>query len=173
MPNKTDPTSWEFAKYALQRNDEAIRFSETKTALLFTINGLILGIIADKILMIKDLCHSPINIVRVTVSSAIVAILLGVAFVSISSLLTVFPRLHASKVGSYLYFENLIPINLRQLSKSISTLDSESKLEHLISQVHATALIAHRKFFLIRFTLVGTTLILIGSILVIISLFVA
>lgn len=171
MAKTTDPSSWEFAKYALQRNDEAIRFSEAKAALLLTLAGLLLGIVADKIPAFKGLLASPFCVTRILAASSMVAILLGIILVATSSLAAIFPRLRVAKGTSYLYFEHLVGLSDQETARQFAALDSDAKLSHVLSQVHATAAIANRKFGLIRFALVGTALVVLGSILAVVALF--
>jgi len=172
MPKEANPTAWEFAKYALQRNDEAIRFSETKAALLLTLTGLLLGIMADKITLFKNLLLSPSCATKILATSSMMAISVGIILVAIASLVAVFPRLRVAKDTSYLYFEHLAGLSEQDTASQFAALDSNTKLQHILSQVHATSAIATRKFRLIRFALVGTVLVLIGSILAILALFI-
>jgi len=168
-----DPNAWEFAKYALQRNDEVIRFSETKAALLLTLTGLFLGIVADKILLFKELLLSQSCVVRILAVISMVAILMGIILVATASLAAIFPRLRVVRDTSYLYFGDLIGLSEQETIRQFAALDSNTKISHILSQVHATAAIANRKFILIRLALVGTVLVFLGSILAVIAQYLA
>ena len=170
MSKEVDPSYWEFAKYALQRNDEAIRFSETKAALLLTLTGLVLAIIVDKVPLYRSLFQSQSCTIKILTISSLVAIILGILLVGSVTLLAIFPRLHISKDTSYLYFEHLSKISEQEIADQFTSLDSTTKLRHILSQIHATSVIANLKFKLIRLALVGTVLEVLGSILTILAL---
>jgi len=173
MTKPTDPNAWEFAKYALQRNDDAIRFSETKAALLLTFTGLFLGMLADKIPLFKDLLQNQSCTIRIIAINSMVAIIMGIILVATSSLTAIFPRLNVAKETSYLYFKHLANLSEQETARQFAELDSNTKLSHILSQVQATSAIANRKFGLIRFALLGTILVVLGSILAILALFIS
>lgn len=165
MPNEDSPNSWEFAQYALQRNDEAIRFSETKAAVLLTLIGLFLGLIADKIPSFKTFFSNPNIPIRVLSISSMIFILIGIILVAVASFATIFPRLHVSKEKSYLYFQHLVGLKEQDFTSHLESLDSKVKLNHTISQVHATSIIANRKFGFVRVALFGAMIVILGSLL--------
>ena len=171
MPKVTDPNTWEFAKFALERNDEAIRFSETKAALIFTLIGLFLGIIADKIPLFKDLFQSPSCTIRILSIISMVIILFGIVLVVTFSLAAVFPRLRISKETSYLFFTDVANLGEQETITHISSLNSNDKLKHTLAQVYSTSVIANRKFNLLRYALVGTVIVLLGLLLAILTIF--
>lgn len=173
MPRPIDPNAWEFAKFTLQRNDDAIRFSETKAALLLTLTGLLLGIVADKIPLFKGLLQNQSCTIKIIAISSMAAILMGIILVATSSLAAIFPRLKVAKGTSYLYFGHLANFSEQETARQFAELDSDTKLNHILSQIHATSAIANRKFGLIRFALMGTVLVLLGSILAILALFIS
>lgn len=156
--------SVEFARLALQRNDEAIRFSETKATLLLTLVGLILGIIVDKVCQLKMLFQNQIIFVRSFGIFSILIFFLGIVIIIVFSIATVFPRLNVKKAISLVYFGDLSKLSEGETLKYFTNLDSESEYHHIISQVHATSKIANHKFILVRYSFIGLLFIIIGSI---------
>jgi hypothetical protein len=173
VANPLESNAWEFEKFALQRNDDVIRFSETKAALLFTLTGLLLGALADKIPLFKGLLQNQSCAIRIIAISSVASILVGIFLVAAFSLLAIFPRLKVAKETSCLYFGHLANFSEEETARKFATLDSDTKLNHILSQIHATSLIANRKFGLIRFALIGTVLVLLGTFLAIIALFIS
>ncbi|MBV6397428.1 MAG: hypothetical protein HFACDABA_03042 [Anaerolineales bacterium] len=171
MPKKKEPEDWEFEKFALQRNDDAIRFSETKAALLLTLTGLLLGVVADKVQSFKDLFFTSSSGVQILIVCSLALILAGILLVAVSSLLAVFPRLKVVKNISLLYFDHLARLSEQEAMERFEDLNAKEKHEHLLSQIYATSRIAARKFKLIRSALWGTVLVVIGSLLAIFAMF--
>ena len=171
MPRKKEPEDWEFEKFALQRNDDAIRFSETKAALLLTLTGLLLGVVADKVQSFKEMLLASSLTIQILIVCSLALILAGIILVVVSSLLAVFPRLSVVKNVSLLYFDLLARLSEQEATERFKDMDAKTKHEHLLSQVYATSRIAARKFKLIRSALWGTVLVLIGSLLALFAMF--
>lgn len=163
MPRTESPTNWEFAQYALQRNDEAIRFSEAKAGLVLTLTGLILGLVSSRVAQLVDVLARQLCWMRVFTLVSMATLLSGIVVVIGASLGIMFPRLHVTDTTSHLNFIYVASISEQQSIDKMSHIESDAALDQTISQVHATAVIASRKFGLMRLATVGIALVLVGS----------
>lgn len=171
MKKRTDDNILDFAKLALQRNDESIRFSETKAGFLLTFVSLLLGILITQVENLKQILIQD-SLGRSYILIALVLIFIGIFMVLVASLVTIFPRLKVVKATSLLYFQHLVSLNEKDISSSFVNLKDKEKIEQIATQVLATAKIASRKFMLIQVAIIGTSAILLGSVFIMIGLFV-
>lgn len=72
-----------------------------------------------------------------------------------SAVLVVFPRLAINGNASILYFSDVAKTDLRNFTSSFGKLKKADFLNHVLSQVHATATIATIKFIHVRRMLIG------------------
>lgn len=151
----------DYAKLSLSRNDESIRFSESKAGLLFSFVGLIIGLSFNEISLLKPL-FSIKDFLGIAAIISITLLITGTITVIISTLLIVLPRLKVTKNPSFLYFGYIQSLTEQGLLEDIKKVDSEVMLSHLTSQVHATSIILKRKYRFIRIEIFGAILVFIG-----------
>src|SRR5688572_25685851 len=107
MAKKIDYTKHiEFAKLALARNDESIRFSDSKSAFIFTFASLFLTILSTDLLAYKELLINQ-YVIQIGAVISILFITLGALAVIIATIMVVFPRLNVSGDSSYIYFGSI------------------------------------------------------------------
>ena len=168
MPKLKDISIWEFSKYSVQRNDEAIRFSEVKAALLLSLVGLLIGGIFNNIDHIKSLLISNICLIKILAIIDLLIIVIGFIILIISSLLIIFPRFHVVNKTSYLFFGDNHKLREEEIKNEIYNLDIDKKNDQIITQMHATSKIAYKKFTIIRWSIIGTIVTIFGSLFILI-----
>jgi hypothetical protein len=173
MPVKDEPSPFEFAKYALQRNDEAIRYSETKAGFLLALVGLLLAVVAGELSNLKGLFAHYSCPSTVLLAISLVLIVPGMIVLTTASLAAVLPRLRVTQLSSYLYFGSLASSSEADLPALFQQLTSSEMNRHVLAQVHATATIAQRKFSLMRTATVATGVVLLGLAIAVFALFLA
>lgn len=162
IQNNNEISLWEFLKYSLQRNDEAIRFSEAKAALLLTIIGLLMGGFIANLDKYKSLLISESKLVTTVSIFSLVLVLGGFLLSIVPSILIIFPRTHVVKNISLLFFDNYDCLSEEELRHVTSNLSTQNKIEQLTAQVHATSKIAHIKFESFKISLIGILILLSG-----------
>lgn len=165
MPKNKEISNWEFSKYSVQRNDEAIRFSEVKATILFSLVGLLIGGVFNNIEPIKSLLISKVCIIRSLSFGSLIIIGIGLLLLIVSSILVILPRLHVINKTSFLFFGDNYKLQEDEIKREILSLDTEKKNDQIIAQIHATSKIAYKKFSIIRWTIGGTIIIIFGSLL--------
>ena len=159
-----------FAEFALKRNDEIIRFSETKSVILLSISSVIFGVLINNKNQIRLIMKTSNCLQSVLTTISVLLVIIGVLLTTISSLACIFPRLRVRKRNSFLFFGDIVDMSETDLYKNIINITSKKQLRQTISQVYATAKIAERKYFYLKIVMVGTITLLIGSIYLIISM---
>ena len=170
MENKEQSDLIDYCKLALVRNDESIRFAESKAGFLFSAVGIMLGYLATEIAVFKEALiignpQLPLAII------ALVLIGIGTIMTAVSTLLIVFPRLKIGREGSYLYFGSVQSLSAKQFCQKGSQLSSKMIIEQLLTQVHATAVIVWKKYYFVRLEFIGTILVFLGWLLAIFLIF--
>ena len=155
----------DFAKLALERNDEAIRFSEAKAGFITTLIGLLLGLFADKLSMFIDILSSNNSTLRLFSYVSIVLLVIGTVVAIVSTFFVLLPRLKISKRSSFLYFGSIGNISEDEFLQKFIETDTVDMQNHLLSQVHATSVIAKKKFFYARIEMIGAFIMLSGWLL--------
>ncbi len=107
MAATEDLSIYDFAKYALERNDEAIRFSETKAGFLFALAGLLVAVLAGELSPIKANIAVATGPTQTLLAVSLWMIGPGMIVLAATSLATVFPRLHVTRTMSCLFFGTL------------------------------------------------------------------
>ncbi len=166
MPQKNSTELIDFAKLSLSRNDESVRFSESKAAFLFTFVGLLLGLLTDKLSTYSQIINGAKSHQWLIAWISLILLGIGTVTVIISALLIVFPRLKVTKQSSHTFFGSINNLSEHDFHQSFTRLDAPKILEDLISQIYATSAIARRKFFLVQVELAGTVAVILGWLLV-------
>lgn len=151
----------DYAKLSLSRNDDSIRFSESKAGFLFSFVGLMIGLFFNEITLLKPL-FSVKCFLGILAIISIISIVIGTTTVIISALIIILPRLKVTKNPSFLYFGYIQSLAEQGLLEDIKKIDSEIMLSHLTSQIHATSIILQRKYRFIRIEIFGAILVFIG-----------
>jgi hypothetical protein len=159
---------WDFSKYALERNDEAIRFSEAKAAVLLTIVGVIIGGLVDNVRKFQKLMSSDILTIRIFTYACLFLIGVGFLVVIISTILIILPRLHVVKNKSFLFFGDNAHMNEEEFVECICKSSKKYQNHQIITQVLATSKIAQKKFYIFQISIVGMCILLTGYFLSII-----
>lgn len=108
MNKKKDYTKQiEFAKLSLARNDESIRFSDSKSAFIFTFASLFLTILSTELIAYKKLLLGECAI-HIGAVISILFIILGALAVITATIMVVLPRLNISNDPSYIFWRNPI-----------------------------------------------------------------
>ena len=149
----------EFAKTSLSRNDSWIRFSDTKTGFFFAFTGLIIGLAARDFPQIKTAFSTGSCPQRTLIVLATFMAIFGICFLLVASLAAVFPRLKGSNAPTPLYFGSVNEFSYDRLVDEFSSIDNEAILKQFVSQIHATATIAQRKYDLNQKQLIGAVLV--------------
>ena len=165
MKSKDQFEAFEFAKLALERNDEAIRFSEAKAGFITTLVGLLLGFFADKLSIFINLLSTNNSILKLFVFISIALLATGTFVTTASTFFVLFPRLNISKRQSFLYFGSIGKTSEDDFLQGFMATDTVDMQNHLLSQVHATSIIAKKKFFYVRIEMVGAFIMLSGWLL--------
>ncbi len=158
---KDHSSALEFMKVALLRNDESIRYSESKAGFLFSFTGIIIGlfyndITAFKALILQNNFWSKLAII------AILATVIGIIIVIFSTFMVVIPRLRVSKIPTLLYFGYIQNIPETKLYEIASNLDSVKALKDLTTQVRVTSIIVSKKYYYVRTGLFGALSVFLG-----------
>ena len=172
MAEHNNPENWDMAKLVLQRNDEAIRFSETKAALLLTFIGVLFTIAIDKVEYFQEYTASTNSLGRNLLATSGIVIFLGIIVVTIASIYAIFPRLYAPKEFSVFFFGNYKTSTESESITAFSKLTNAEKMEHIITEIYTTSTIAGRKFRGVQVALAGTILVFVGFIMVCITLYI-
>lgn len=151
----------DFMKVALLRNDESIRYSESKAGFLFSFTGIIIGlfyndIVAFKTVLLQKDFWGMLAIIAITIT------VIGVIVVTFSTFMVVIPRLRVSKVPTLLYFGYIKNIPESKLYDIASNLDSVKALKDLTTQVRVTSIIVSKKYYYVRTGLFGALAVFLG-----------
>lgn len=165
MDKLDQPKLTDFATLALERNDEAIRFSEAKAGIQITFVGLLLGLFVEKLSTFLTILSSNNNTLKLFVYASFTLIVLGTIVVIASTIFVVFPRLKISKIESFLYFGSVGNISENEFLQSFAEIDEMTMQKHLLSQVHATSVLAKQKFHFVRLQVIGAIFMLSGWLL--------
>lgn len=165
----TEYSTWEFAQFALQRNDEAIKFAEFKAGFILSFISLFISGIFDNIDYLQSVAKNCCQPNCYFLLSGIGLCITGIIIAVVTTISVIFPRFHVVKRISYLYFNDNYNLHEEDIRLNISKLHQDEMLSHLIAQVHASSIIAHDKFILIRFSIIGLILLFIGVILTVIG----
>lgn len=163
MPNNPSLPKLDFARYALQRNDDAIRYSETKAGLLLALIAILFATVGSEITDINKIIINNYFPSTTILDCSLIVLIPSIILLVIVSLETVMPRLHVTQTISYLYFGSLSSINEIDLLQKFPKLTQVEMNHQLLAQVHATAKIAQRKFELMRIATISAGFVLLGS----------
>jgi hypothetical protein len=152
----------DMAKHAVERNDESIRFSETKSGIILAFVGLLLGFTLDDIQDLICIIQGGDCFLSILAIISLVLVLLGVILIGLSSFLNIYPRLRVSKDESFAYFGSIKELEEDIFISRFQELSPEMIIRHMLSQAHATSIIAWRKFQLVRVSIVGAGIVFIG-----------
>jgi len=86
----------ELAKLALERNDEAIRFSDTKATILLSLSSIVITILFDKSEFLKLLFLTSSHYPRAIVVISLIFLSCGILTVFGATIYVIFPRMNKS-----------------------------------------------------------------------------
>jgi len=172
METETDKI-YDFAKFVLNRNDEAIRFSDTKAAIMLTASSLVVTILVDKSVEISQtFCSFDLNQKPLLITSLILLVL-GLLIVTISALVGIFPRLTKSKSPGLIYFGDIHAQTSLDITNKLSSMSSVDLIDQIFQQIQITSEIVYKKFMCIRIANIGIISILIGFIGGVLAIFIS
>ncbi len=146
-------SSFQLFSYILTRNDESIRFAESKVTVIFGIIALTAGIILNYLTeVISYILKNGDTFVWLLVAIAIFSFLLSLVF----SFLVLYPKLSITNECCLLYFGDTDKYNENEFKDKIINRKKKEVRDEFIWQVHATAKIATRKFTIIKYLLITT-----------------
>ena len=142
---KDHSSAIDFMKVALQRNDESIRYSESKAGFLFSLTGIIVGLFYNNLEAIKEILYQS-GFWGVFAIIAIIVVVIGVIVVVFATFMVIIPRLRVSKIPTLLYFQYMQSIPENQLYDIAQNLNDTKALKDLTTQVRVTSIIVTKKY---------------------------
>jgi hypothetical protein len=148
-----------YAQYVLSRNDAAIQFSEAKAGFLFALMGLLFNGVIGGSERFLDGLNSP-DVAFRSLAILLAAVYAGGVLLSVySAFMIILPRLRGStRQESVAYFGDVASHELRPFVAKYNKLTKQDYVQHVIRQIHATALIARVKFLYVRRMSIGVAL---------------
>lgn len=154
--------NFDLAKLALKRNDEAIRFSDTKATIMLTVVSLAFTVLIDKSQFIYQNLYHLEPLPKILCLVAFVMLLIGILIITISTLFVVFPRMKSSTKTGVLYFGDYLGRKEKDDVDFFLGMSQEEGIKQLVSEIHITSEIANRKFIGIRIATVGTAIVILS-----------
>ena len=153
--------NFELAKLALERNDEAIRFSETKATILLSLSSII-TILFDKSEFLKLFFLTSSHYPRAIVIISLIFLSCGILTVFGATIYVIFPRMNKSLKPGTLFFGDYAGRSEEESKILIANLTAEESIVQLVSEIQITSEIARQKFIGNRVAIIGEVFVILG-----------
>lgn len=153
---------------ALSRVDNSIRYSESKTGFLVAFIGLSLGLLRDRLATLQLALASGGEQLSALTILALLLIVLGAAVALTSAIQVVYARLKVNTKPSFMFFGTVAAIEEANFVQQYMNLSSDELSEQILTQVHASSVIASHKFRYAQRMTAGTVVYSIGAALAVI-----
>ena len=140
---------------ALDRVDNALNFADAKVGFLFAFVSLLVGLMIDHFATIQAIFSSGAAVHAWILGISIGGMAVGIVAIIVASIFVVFPRLNVATKPSYLFFGTIHAIEVDELIKQFSALETYEAIEHILAQLHAVSIIAHKKFASVKIAMIG------------------
>jgi len=144
---KTEPDrAFDLAKLALKRNDEAIRFSDTKATIMLSLASIAFTLLLNGSGNMKQLLDVSYTLPHILAKISLILIIGGLLTVIGSTIYVIIPRMTSSKKPGALFFGDYLNRSEKESEDLISNLTAEESISQIISEIHITSEIASQKF---------------------------
>ena len=154
--------NFELAKLALERNDEAIRFSDTKATILLSLSSIVITILFDKSEFLKLLFLNSSHYPRAIVVISLIFLSCGILTVFGATIYVIFPRMNKSLKPGTLFFSDYAGRSEEESKILIANLTAEESIAQLASEIQITSEIAKQKFIGNRVAIIGEVFVILG-----------
>jgi len=153
---------FELAKLALERNDEAIRFSDTKATILLSLSSIVITILFDKSEFLKKFILTSSHYPRAIVLISLFFLSGGILTVFGATIYVIFPRMSKSAKPGTLFFSDYAGRSEEESKILIANLTAEESIAQLVSEIQITSKIARQKFIGNRVAIIGEVFVILG-----------